>query len=130
LKDLNALWGGDTATAIETGCREPEIATVFLEAMINDLVVRFNLKSDPHGKIEVFRQFRQFQLDEQRGQTVPLPLIYADRLATGNDREAPISGNLAQLHALAIRRKHWCADSPFGPANGGPQGCEREKVPL
>ena len=86
LKDLNALWGGETAAAIETGYLEPEIATVYLEENLNELILRFKLKKDPHGKIEIFRTFWKFQLKEQRGQTVPLPLIYADLLATGNDR--------------------------------------------
>jgi len=86
LKNLNALWGGETAAAIETGYIEPEIATVYLEEHLNELILHFKLKKDPHGKIEIFRKFWDFQLEEQRGQTVPLPLIYADLLATGNDR--------------------------------------------
>ncbi len=86
LKDLDALWGGETAAAIETGYIEPEIATVYLEKNLTELILRFKLKKDPHGKIEVFRKFWHFQLEEQRGRTVPLPLIYADLLATGNDR--------------------------------------------
>ena len=94
LKDLNALWGGETAAAIETGYLEPEIATVYLEEKINDLVLRFKLKSDPHGKIEIFRKFWQFQLEEQRDQTVPLPLIYADLLATGNARNVQTAREL------------------------------------
>ena len=94
LKDLNALWGGETAAAIETGYLEPEIATVYLEEKINDLVLRFKLKRDPHGKIEIFRKFWQFQLEEQRDQTVPLPLIYADLLATGNARNVQTAREL------------------------------------
>ena len=86
LKDLDALWGGETAAAIETGYLKPEIAAVYIEQKLNDLVLRFKLKRDPQGKIEIFRKFWNFRLEERRGQTVPLPLIYADLLATGNDR--------------------------------------------
>ena len=86
LRDLDALWGGETAAAIETGYIEPEIATVYLEKNLNELILRFKLRRDPHGNVELFRKFWQFRLEEQRGQTVPLPLVYADLLATGNDR--------------------------------------------
>jgi hypothetical protein len=86
LKDLDALWGGETAAAIETGYLEPEIAAVYIEEKLNELVLRFKLKRDPQGKVEIFRKFWKFRLEEQKGQTVPLPLIYADLLATGIDR--------------------------------------------
>lgn len=86
LKDLGALWGGETAAAIETGYLKPEIAAVYIEQKLNELVLRFMLKRDPQGKIEIFKTFWNFRLEEQRAQTVPLPLIYADLLATGNDR--------------------------------------------
>jgi hypothetical protein len=86
LKELDALWGGETAAAIETGYLEPEIAAVYIEQKLNELVLRLKLKRDPQGKVEIFRKFWKFRLEEQRGQTVPLPLIYADLLAAGNDR--------------------------------------------
>lgn len=94
LRDLDVLWGGETAAAIETGYIEPEIATVYLEENLNELIHRFKLKKDPHGKIEIFRKFWQFRLEEQGKQTVPLPLIYADLLATGNDRNVQTANEL------------------------------------
>ncbi len=94
LNDLNAEWGGETAAAIQTGYLHPEIATVYIEKNLNDLVLRFRLRNDPNGKIELFKKFWHFQQAEQKRHTVPLPLIYADLLATGNDRNIQAAKDL------------------------------------
>ena len=86
LKELDAVWGGETAAALETGYLRPEITTVYVGKDPNELILRFKLNKDPHGKVEIYRRFWQFRTEEQREDTVPLPLIYADLLATGIDR--------------------------------------------
>jgi hypothetical protein len=85
-RKLKALWGGETAAAIETGYLEPEITTVYIGENLNELVLRCKLTKDPYGKIDIFRKFWHFEHDDQKERTVPLPLIYADLLATGNGR--------------------------------------------
>lgn len=100
LLDFNALWGGETAAAIETGYLKPEIVTVYLEEQLNELILHFKLKRDPQGTIEIFKQFWHFQLEEQKGLTVPLPLIYADLLATGEDRNVE-TANVLRENKLA-----------------------------
>lgn len=86
LQDINAFWGGETGAAIVTGYLEPEIATVYLEENLNELILRYKLKKDPHGNVELFRKFWEFPPERNERPTVPLPLIYADLLATGIER--------------------------------------------
>jgi hypothetical protein len=83
---LHALWGGETAAALETGYLQPEIATLYIGGDPNEVILRFRLNKDPQGNVELYRRFWGFRPTEQREDTVPLPLIYADLMATGVGR--------------------------------------------
>jgi hypothetical protein len=86
LKACNALWGGETAAALETGYLEPETTTVYVDENPNNLIIRYKLKRDPLGPIHVFKKFWHFEDGERLA--VPYILTYADLLATGDDRNA------------------------------------------
>jgi hypothetical protein len=81
-----AQWGGEVAAAGLTKYLVPEKATVYVDREPNDLVVRFKLRKDPGGEIEVLKKFWHFQRQTQEKTMVPPLLVYADLIATGNDR--------------------------------------------
>jgi hypothetical protein len=81
-----AQWGGEVAAARLTKYLVPERATVYVEQEPNDLVVRFKLRKDPGGEIEVLQKFWHFQRQAPENTMVPPLLVYADLIATGIDR--------------------------------------------
>jgi hypothetical protein len=81
-----AQWGGEVAAARLTKYLVPERATVYVEQEPNDLVVRFKLRKDPGGEIELLRTFWHFQRQAPENTMVPPLLVYADLIATGIDR--------------------------------------------
>lgn len=76
--------GGELAAARLTGHLRPEIITLYGQRAEPRLVVELGLRPDPAGTIEIREKFWGFA-DEPPG-LAPLPLIYADLLATGDAR--------------------------------------------
>lgn len=86
-----AAWGGEVAAAKLTNYLKPAETTIYTHGKTAPLLVQNRLREDPRGNVEILRAFwnREFQLTltklgEMR--TVPVLLIYADLLATGDPR--------------------------------------------
>lgn len=114
--DFNAYWGGEVAAAMLTHHLRPEFTTVYIRdrdeedrrlrptfglpaARVEEFVIRNRLTRDPRGDVEILRAFWAPECDRAFAQVAPFPdrdrtverlapplLVYADLLATGDDR--------------------------------------------
>jgi hypothetical protein len=83
-RKYGAQLGGEAAAAKLTGHLRPETLTLYTKKADPRLLMEFHLKADPAGPVELVERFWAFEeLDEK---TVPLPLIYADLVMTGDAR--------------------------------------------
>jgi hypothetical protein len=91
LKDLdwqktNAFIGGETAAAILTDYLKPATTTIYGPEEITPFLIKHHLQKDPNGNVELYKKFWKFDYPwEYEGLAPPL-LIYADLIATANDR--------------------------------------------
>ena len=82
----NALLGGEPAAARLTGYLKPETITVYGPKNINAFLLKNRLTKNPQGKTEVFRKFWNFDYPWSNKEIAPPILIFADLLATADDR--------------------------------------------
>ncbi len=84
LPRYNLLLGGEAAAARLTGHLRPEIITLYGERAEPRLLLDYGLRPEPAGNIEIRKRFWSFAGDTPN--LVPLPLVYADLLASGDAR--------------------------------------------
>jgi hypothetical protein len=77
--------GGEGAAARITHHLRPGTLTFFGEKIDLRFILDYQLRTDPHGEVEVLRRFWNFENKEAPG-LVPTALVYADLLATGDAR--------------------------------------------
>lgn len=96
--NYGALWGGEVAAARLTGYLKPETATIYAKQMPVHLMRETKMRNDPNGDVEIMRQFwnDRFNPDDQNEHPgiVPLIIVYADLLATGDARNIETAGIL------------------------------------
>lgn len=78
--------GGEPAAACLTDYLKPETITIYGHEEINKFLITNHLKKDPQGKIEIFQKFWNFDYPWNYKTLVPPLLIYADLIATADDR--------------------------------------------
>lgn len=76
--------GGEAAAARITGHLRPETVTLYTKKVDPRLLLDFQLKMEPAGPVEFVERFWAFETGDET--TVPLPLIYADLVMTGDAR--------------------------------------------
>ena len=89
-ENLGIYLGGEAAAAKITNDLKPANATVYVPQDINNFaqnfIIKKRLKKDPNGNIELLGTFWNFEYQWQFKELVPPLLIYADLMATANDR--------------------------------------------
>ncbi len=83
-----AAWGGESAAARMTSYLNPEIATIYLHknpTLQSELTKKLRLVKDSEGNVELREVFWHFDVPDSKGVVPPL-LVYADLLATAEDR--------------------------------------------
>ncbi|HEY0943383.1 MAG TPA: type IV toxin-antitoxin system AbiEi family antitoxin [Steroidobacter sp.] len=84
-----ARWGGEPAAALLTGNLKPGVLTLYADKLPARLMVQHRMMTarpnDDHNLVEVRRPFWG-EVSSVRADVVPLPLVYADLLATGDAR--------------------------------------------
>lgn len=101
-----ALWGGEVAAARLTQYLKPQIATVYTtEQTLNKVLLENRLKKDPKGNVEVIRKFWGPGNNFQREDMVHPILIYADLVATGNERNKETARMIYDQHIAGLVRE-------------------------
>jgi hypothetical protein len=89
-ENLGVYLGGEAAAAKITNYLKPAHATVYAAKNMTDfaqnLIIKKRLKKDPNGNIELFWAFWNFEYQWQFKEIAPPLLVYADLMATANDR--------------------------------------------
>ncbi len=86
LAEIKALWGGEVAANIMTDYLKPQTFTLYATPPIGKFVFRNRLKEEENGEIEILKRFWNFDQNDNLDNLVPPLLVYADLMATGNER--------------------------------------------
>ena len=86
LFNIDAQLGGETAAAIITKYLKPQNHTIYIQEGYGKLLLNLKLKKAPYGNIELFKKFWNFDDPYNKDDIVNPVLIYADLIATGDNR--------------------------------------------
>ncbi len=82
----NAQLGGETAAALLTKYLKPEDHTIYINDNKGKIILQLRLKNDPKGNVELLKRFWNFNDTNKKKNIVNPILVYADLLASGNNR--------------------------------------------
>ncbi len=86
LERFGAFWGGEVAAAKLTQYLRPGVKTIYAAKAILEVQARYALTKDPNGDTEILKTFWAFENESARNEIVPPLLVYADLIASGDDR--------------------------------------------
>jgi hypothetical protein len=86
LERSGAYWGGEVAAAKLTQYLRPEQKTIYATSTLPEIQAKFALKKDPNGDVEILKKFWSFKEESAKNGIVPPLLVYADLMASGDDR--------------------------------------------
>jgi len=93
--EFNFLWGNEIAASQLTHYLKPEIITLYAENDLPKLQLKFRLKNNIHGNIELLKKFWDFNNEDatvvpdfnnEDATVVPHILVYADLLNSLDER--------------------------------------------
>jgi hypothetical protein len=97
--------GAEPAAARLTQHLKPAIITLYGERAEPRLLVDHALRTDPRGDVEIAHRFWRIRTDEAKEGLAPLPLIYADLLATADPRCIETAGLIRERYLDRLERK-------------------------
>jgi hypothetical protein len=106
LNPEKALWGGEVAAAKLTGYLNPQEITVYIDK--NDptaMLIPNRLKKDPGGDVELLYRFWHPETVPANGDMAHPLLVYADLLATGNQRNLETARMIYDQHIVQLVRE-------------------------
>lgn len=100
-------WGGEPAAALVTDYLRPGVLTLYADRLPPRLIVEQRLRREEHvGDQRYVEERRPFwgalQVDQARADVVPLVLVYADLLATGDGRCLETAQTLYEAHLARL----------------------------
>jgi hypothetical protein len=106
LEPMIAQWGGEVAAARRTQYLKPEVITIYTAAnQLNNLLIENRLKRDPDGDVEILARFwNPVEMWGYDDLVHPI-LIYADLLATGNQRNMEIAKMIYEQYIIRFIRE-------------------------
>jgi hypothetical protein len=102
LPEGHAQWGAEAAAAKMTNMLKPEIITIYVDREhVPEVLAANKLKADENGRIEILERFWDLAVADEGGRdTVPPILVYADLLATGDQRNVETAGRIYDEYIL------------------------------
>ena len=103
LDPLKAQWGGEVAAARMTGYLNPQLLTIYTTAQeLNPLLLENRLRKNATGDVEILERFwKPFEKRPEEALVHPI-LVYADLLATGNQRNIETARMIYEQHLLRL----------------------------
>jgi len=89
--EFGALWGGEIAATELMGYLKPERYTIYTGQLAGKLIFKFKFQKDPNGNVEILMPFWNFKWELAEKGLVPPLLIYADLVATGDERATEVA---------------------------------------
>lgn len=106
LDPLKAKWGGEVAAEKITKYLNPEIITIYTtKEHLDDLLLEYRLKRDPVGEVEILNQFWGYNEKTEHEDLVHPMLIYADLMATGNQRNIETAKIIYEKYIVQLIRE-------------------------
>jgi hypothetical protein len=106
LDPVIAQWGGEIAAAKMTRYLQPEIITLYVNrAQLNNLLLENRLSKDPEGETEILERFWRHDQPWQYEDMVHPILVYADLIATGNQRNIEIAKTIYDQYIVQFIRE-------------------------
>jgi|SRR5450755_2267215 len=105
LVKFGMVLGAEPAAAKITRHLKPAVITVYGDRAEPRLIVDYGLRADPTGDIEIAKRFWRFDTNEDKKGLAPLPLIYADLLATGDPRCIETAGLIRDRYVDRLKQK-------------------------
>lgn len=102
-----ALWGGEPAAARLTEYLKPELISIYVNKDAPAAVIVPNrLKKDPAGDVELVACFWHSEAVAQYGDLVHPVLVYADLMATGNQRNIEAARMIYDRYIVQLVREY------------------------
>jgi hypothetical protein len=105
-RETGAFLGGEPAAARLTDYLKPETITVYGPEEINKFLLKNHLKKDLQGKVEIFKTFWRFDYPWNYKEFAPPLLIYADLIATADDRNIETARIIYDQYIDRLIEKH------------------------
>ena len=106
LQPNEALWGGEVAAAKLTDYLKPEAITIYVDRDNPAAVLIPNrLKKDPQGDVELVARFWLPETIPPNDDMVHPILVYADLMATGNQRNIETARMIYDQHIVQLVRE-------------------------
>jgi hypothetical protein len=106
LEPFKAQWGGEVAAARLTQYLQPQIITIYTAPQeLDQLLIKNRLKRDQTGDVEILKRFWKPAETWKYEDLVHPILIYADLLATGNERNIETAKMIYDQHIVQLIRE-------------------------
>jgi hypothetical protein len=102
---FDMVLGAEPAAAKITRHLRPAVITFYGDRAEPRLILDNALRTDPKGDVEIAKRFWRVQTDEDKKGLAPLPLIYADLIATGDPRCIETAGLIRDRYLARLERK-------------------------
>jgi hypothetical protein len=103
---FKAQWGGEVAAAKLTQYLQPQIITIYATPQeLDQLLIKNRLKRDQTGDVEILKRFWKPPEIWKYDDLVHPILIYADLLATGNERNIETAKTIYDQHIVQLIRE-------------------------
>jgi len=94
--EFDAWWGGEVAADRLTGMLKPATQTMYVapgsaQQTLRTLVAKHRLRADPTGDFEVLDAFWNLPRGTIQPQVAPVPLVYADLMASLDPRSREVA---------------------------------------
>jgi hypothetical protein len=106
LDPLKAQWGGEVAAAKLTKYLQPQIIMIYTAPQeLNQFLITNRLKRDQTGDVEILKRFwKPAEIWKYEDLVHPI-LVYADLLATGNERNIETAKMIYDQHIIQLIRE-------------------------